>query len=77
MQSYYVISSSDGDVSVSVHTKEKILEMINENYWGDDLEDMMRINGRVDMTAQGGVVIIKGEQVFPEARRIVETWDID
>jgi len=33
-ETYFVISNSDGNTTVTKLTKEQLLEAINENYWG-------------------------------------------
>lgn len=71
---YFVISNSDGDVSVRQINKEELVRQLQEdmrtgflpciedqdpNYWGDNM------------------LIIKGEIVVPRPKEIIQSFDID
>jgi hypothetical protein len=74
---YYIISNSDGDTTVTEMTKPQLLEAIEENYWGDKL-CLGDIPGNRDTNYWGdSILIIKGKIVTPDPVDVVRKYDID
>jgi hypothetical protein len=75
-ETYFVISNSDGDTTITELTKEQLLKAIKENYWGtkgilDKCPD--------DDTNYWGenILIIKGKIVTPVPEQVVTRYNID
>ena len=74
---YYIISNSDGDTTVTEMTKTNLLVAIEENYWGDNLY-LGDIPENHDTNYWGeNILIIKGKVVTPEPKNVVTSYDID
>lgn len=75
-ESYFIISNSDGDTSVTEMTKTELLEAIEENHWGDRL-CLGDIPDNNDTNYWGeSLLIIKGEIVTPEPKEVITSYDI-
>lgn len=81
---YIVVSVGDG-ASIERLTKEKLMERLNERWWGDarvlDVETFERMFGRagsgaIDLMETTGLFIIKGDLVVPKPKKVVETWEL-
>jgi hypothetical protein len=71
---YFVIySSEDGEVSVERLSKEDLEKRLNENYWGDKPKFLSESD---DLAYNAGLMIIKGELVTPQPKKVVEEWDV-
>jgi hypothetical protein len=76
INTYFVISNSEGDTRVSMVTKQELLTRINENYWGER-EYLSEIPDELDTNYWGNnVLIIKGEVVSPVAKEKVIEYEI-
>lgn len=81
-EQYFVIScNEDGEPSLTVLSKEKLVEHLNEDYWGpitevEDLARDLKANDYLDLTEHAGILIIKGRAVQPIAKNVVKEWDI-
>lgn len=77
MEKYFVINNSDGDTNIQSMSKDKLLERINENYWGD-VEFFDELPKESDTNYWGGgVLIIKGSVVSPQAKTKITEFSID
>lgn len=78
---YFVIHNSDGDTKVELLDKEKLLERLNEDYYGKTYfipEHALQKPTNRDTNAWGdGLLIIKGEVVAPQAKETVLRYDIE
>ncbi len=74
---YYVLTNSDGDVSIEELTKEELLERINEEYYGNPKFNLVsKIDS--DLTAYlDGLIIIKGKCIIPHEVMTVTEFGID
>lgn len=76
---YFVISTSCDGASVEGMDKATLLKRLGEGYWGRDCprpQHPVHKNGSVDLTAEEGFTIIKGEVVTPVAVEVVKKFDI-
>ncbi len=77
-ETYFVIHNGDGDTTVTEHTKEDLLEKLEEGYWGTDTKAMHKLPDDMDTNYWGEqLLIIKGEVVSPRAKKVVTEMDID
>ena len=75
-ETYFIISNSDGDTTVTEMTKPELLLAIEENYWGDRL--CLGDIPRGDTNYWGeSILIIKGKIVTPDPVEVVRKYDID
>ena len=73
MDKYYVIRTSEDGMRVSVHTKAKLEEMLNEEHWGEGVKFLTE---KSEFEYESGIMIIKGECVTPKAIKHVEKWSV-
>lgn len=76
MDKYFVVRNSDGDTTVTEFTKEKLLEALEENYWGVGISALTAIKERDTNYWGEAILIIKGSIVTPNAKEIVVKYDI-
>jgi hypothetical protein len=74
-EKYYVIyANEDGEVRLSVHTKSDLLKKLDEQNWGTNY---IARSDQFDLSSISGVIIIKGQQIIPQPKQVVESWDIE
>lgn len=74
MEKYFVINTSeDGDVSLSVLTKEELEGRLNEDYWGRP--KFLDASDR-DLREEDGLIIIRGKSIQPKPRTTVKEWEV-
>jgi hypothetical protein len=77
MEKYYVIHNGEGDTTVYEYTKKELLEILNDDE-EDNLEYFNEIPYETDTNYWGeGALIIRGEIVKPEEKKVVLNFDID
>jgi hypothetical protein len=77
-ETYFVISNSDGDTHVEELTKEKLLERIEEGYYGSGRGILKKIPENTDTNYWGeNILIIKGQIVAPTAEEVVTKYNIE
>lgn len=76
---YYVIHNSDGYTTVTLLNKDELIERVNDNYWGSDVEYLDSIPRETDINywGEGKVLIIKGDVSVPKPKKVIETFEID
>lgn len=70
---FAIYSSEDGDISVTRLSKEELEARLDEDYWGGGLKFLTAGD---DIEANTGLMIIKGEQVIPKPKKVVEAWEV-
>lgn len=71
---YFVIySSEDGKVRVNRFSKEELENRLNKNYWGDDPKFLSE---KDDLAYSVGLMIIKGDLIAPQPKKVVEQWGV-
>lgn len=75
---YFIFSvSEDGDCSCECITKEKTIERLNEDYYGQP-EIYDKIPWDLDMqSGPAGLIIIKGKIVVPKPIKTVESYNME
>ena len=74
---YFIISNSEGDTTVTQMNKTKLLQAIEENYWGEK-ECLNYVPENTDTNYWGkNLLIIKGSIVTPKPEKIVTKYNID
>ena len=77
---YFVISNSGGDTSITQMTRDKLLEQLDPNKYGYvDLIAADALESVPDMDTNywgNGFLIIKGEIVTPKAMKIITKFEI-
>jgi len=73
---YFVIRNSDGDTLVDQLTKEQLLENLNDEDECGTLGFLEKIEDADTNYWGDNCLIIKGEIVKPEPKRIIEAFDI-
>lgn len=77
MENYFVIHNSDGDTTVTQYTKEELLEQINDNAWGSNVDFIGEIPSNGDTNYWGeGILIIKGSISLPIPKKVITEYDI-
>ena len=77
-ETYFVIHNGDGDTIVQQFTKKELLDAINENYWGSDIDYLSQIPQNNDTNYWGSdALIIKGSIVTPKAERVITKYNIN
>lgn len=71
-----IYTNVDGEVSLSKLSKERLLECMDEEYWGPS-PPFKEMEDTHDLAAEAGILIIKGQPVEPRAKKIISEWDID
>jgi len=75
---YFVISNSDGDISVSAYSKEELEEKFNDEYFGKlpvFVRDLSYIN--INLMGDDNLLIIRGELVVPKAVEVVKRYSLE
>jgi len=76
-ETYFVISNSDGDTTVTEFTKEQLLKAIQENYWGER-PPFAGLPKDEDTNYWGdNILIIKGKVVCPVPEQVVTKYNIE
>ena len=74
---YYIISNSDGDTTVTEMSKSELLVAIEENYWGNRTP-LLGIPESNDTNYWGeSLMIIKGKIVTPLVEEVVTKYTIE
>lgn len=76
MDKYFVIYNSEGDTIVTEFTREKLLEALEENSWGLDINVLSAIKERDTNYWGNSILIIKGSIVTPTPKETVVKYDI-
>ena len=77
MENYYVISNSEGDTTVEEMSKEKLIERLEEGYYGG-VDSLISIPENNDTNYWGNnILIIKGSIVRPKEKKVVTKYNID
>lgn len=72
---YFIISNSDGDTSVTPMTESELLDALGEDYWGD--VDFLKNLAENDTNYWGGdILIIKGSMVIPKPKAVVTSYEL-
>lgn len=83
-QIYIVLFVGDG-ARMERLTKSQLVERLDKQWWGatqmidKTLFDTWSIRGgggALDLMETGGLFIIKGDLIVPEAKQVVKTWDV-
>jgi hypothetical protein len=75
---YFVITCSNGDPVVESYTKEKLLNDLEEEAWGPDIEVLDKLPLDHDMNYWGdSIVIIKGNVVTPDVVSKITKFEIE
>ena len=78
MSKYFVIHPSDGETSITPFTKEELLELIKEDYWGPNKDWLNSThNNNTNYWGDDGMLVIKGEIVQPEPKEVTIEYDIN
>lgn len=76
MDKYFVVYNGDGDTTVTEFTREKLLEALEENSWGLDINVLSAIKERDTNYWGNSILIIKGSIVTPTPKETVVKYDI-
>ena len=63
---YFIIYNSDGETRVNVLTKEELTKRLNEEYYGDDVEFLGKIDENDTNYWGDAILIINGEIITPK-----------
>jgi hypothetical protein len=78
METYFVITNSDGDTNVETINKEELLIRINDGYYGSGREVFDKLPKENDTNYWGdGVLIIKGSIVSPKPITKITEYTIE
>lgn len=70
---YFVLyASEDGEKSIECLTKEELENRLDEDYWGE----VNFLSADCDLDGSVGLLIIKGEQINPQAAEVVKKWKV-
>lgn len=77
-EQFFVISGSDdGEPSIEVLDKEVLEERLNEDYYGTPVFPSLLSNyDDLRQLGAGQLIIIRGKQVIPQAKTIVQKWGV-
>ena len=75
---YFLISSSDGDTSVTLYTHSELCQDLNDLEPGHKVSDFMSKVESSDPNYWGRrVLLIKGEIVVPKAKEVVTKVEVE
>lgn len=76
MKTYLVIVSSEDGPSMCYITKDKLIERLNENYWGNDIKwfSNPELFDLELMCNQG--IIMEGKPIVPKPKKVIETYEL-
>lgn len=73
---YFVITNSDGDISMKPLQRGDLLKKLNEKYWGDiEFRNLDWLNGH-GLEMLDGAILIKGEIITPLEKETVVEFDV-
>jgi len=77
---YFVVTCSDGDVSITPQTKEQVTEGLTGGYWGEDAKfltaEELRKNNDPNYWGEDAILIIKGGVVIPKPKQTVTSYEV-
>jgi len=73
---YFVITNSDGDISMMPLEKEDLLKKLNEKYWGDIEFKPLHWLQNHGLERLDGAILIKGHIVIPLEKETVVEFDV-
>lgn len=78
MESYFVISNSEGNTRVEQLTKTELLSRIDpeDPYYGSAVSFLKEIGNKDTNYWHGNILIIKGSIIVPEERQVVTEYHI-
>lgn len=76
-QLYFVITCSDGDTIIDTISKEELTKRLNNQYYGDKINVLKKIEHEDTNYWGEKMAIIKGELVVPEPIEVIKQFDIE
>jgi len=77
MENYFIIHNDEGDTHVVMLSKNELLDRLNEDYYGSDIEFLDTMPDNTDTNYwECKTLIIRGEIVTPEQKRRVIEYNI-
>ena len=75
-ENFFVICNSDGNTSVTQLSKEELLKQLEEEYWGDIVEFIEKINETNTNYWGDNILIIKGDIISPKPKTVITSYDL-
>lgn len=73
---YFVLSSTEDGMTISILNKESLETRLAEKYWGEDIEIFTSAPDKDPMYWPAGLLIIKGEVIVPKAVEVVTKFEV-